>query len=262
MGSPINRILKQSTRNCLISTRQIICLIEPCQPLKESNLVISSSYILYLPSIISLFQLPSAYKSFILYRSFSAFLSARLDVAQFKLIFAQINSLKYLMCFSLSSNTCNSNLSFSQTFPIALPSGSQHYSPTSHPHPLRDLTPANVIGINTYSPSSTLSKSQAGLAGPTKQHDSIPPGPSRLLFLLMKYSPSFSIYQLNPTCSIGIIWKFAGNTESQFSVPGKLYQNLHFNKIPRGFKCTLKIKKSYPFRALLPIIMSCLESIV
>ena len=37
-GSPRNGILNQSLRNCLVDTSDVIGLMDPCHPLKESDL--------------------------------------------------------------------------------------------------------------------------------------------------------------------------------------------------------------------------------
>ena len=55
-----NGILNRSIGNLLISTRWVICLTQPCHPLKESNFTLTDP--LFLHSITSLFSLPSAVK--------------------------------------------------------------------------------------------------------------------------------------------------------------------------------------------------------
>lgn len=49
-----NEILNQLVRNHLISTSEVICLINLCYPLKEGNLVITNTF--FLPGITSLFH--------------------------------------------------------------------------------------------------------------------------------------------------------------------------------------------------------------
>lgn len=65
-ASPRNRILNQSVRNHLVSTGEVICLTDPCYPLKGSDFATTSPLV---ASITSLFLLPSAYKCFTLYCS-------------------------------------------------------------------------------------------------------------------------------------------------------------------------------------------------
>ena len=62
LDSPRNIILNQSLRNHLISTSEIICLIDPCQLLKESDLTVTNPPT-FLPSITSLFLLLPVYST-------------------------------------------------------------------------------------------------------------------------------------------------------------------------------------------------------
>lgn len=60
-SSPGSRPLNQPVRNLLVTTSQLICLTDPCHPLKDTNLVGTN-----LPSAYNdlLVALPSAYKRF------------------------------------------------------------------------------------------------------------------------------------------------------------------------------------------------------
>lgn len=44
LGSPRNGTLNLSVRNHLVSTSGVICLTDPCQPLKESNSALTSGF--------------------------------------------------------------------------------------------------------------------------------------------------------------------------------------------------------------------------
>ena len=57
-GCPRNVILSESIRNRVVSTSEATCLVDPCYPLNESNLVLTSLF-----SVQYNFLVPSAYKS-------------------------------------------------------------------------------------------------------------------------------------------------------------------------------------------------------
>ena len=86
-----NGVLSWSVRNALIGMSGVICLIDACHPLKESNFAITNQLFCleWLPC--SCFLLPTQIFHFIqLLRS--SFLSAGLDTDQWESIFVQINS--------------------------------------------------------------------------------------------------------------------------------------------------------------------------
>ena len=98
--SPRSGLLNQSVWNYLVSTSKVICLLDPCYPLKEGNLATNNplfaSNFLFPPRSVNK-RLPFCTDLW------SSSLSARLDIAWFKMMFAQINS-KILTYLSLSFN--------------------------------------------------------------------------------------------------------------------------------------------------------------